>query len=200
MIQKRITPFVATLLSFGLSLGLALVVGLALSAPARSAPMPGASLSNAVAPRLGVFRSTLGFEIGAAIAGWTQGDPPEGNRYIQTIYRGPASADGQGSPPMLTVRADKLERPVSLDRYVQKWQREYPKYGFDVIGAKSFAQGQARGYVLDLMNRTGQKQLRQVVFLKKKTAVILTCRDQIATFKESLKGCNQIIKSFRWLE
>ena len=165
-----------------------------------AAPMPGASLSKLSAPRLGVYRSPLGFEIASIPAGWTPGDPPEGHRYIQTVYRGPAPSDGRSAPPMLTVRADKLERPIAIDRYVQRWQKEYPKYGFDVIGSKPFAQGSTRGYVLDLLNRDGHKQLRQAVFMKKSTAIILTCRDQTATFKESLKGCNQIIRAFRWTE
>ena len=162
--------------------------------------MPSAALSKLSAPQLGVFHSALGYEIDAASTGWTAGDPPEGHRYIQAVYRGPAPLDGRGAPAMLTVRADRLERPVSLERYVRKWQKEYPKYGFDVIGSKTFVQNKTRGYVLDLLNRDGRKQLRQVVFLRKKDAIILTCRDQIATFKKALAGCNQIIRSFRWTE
>lgn len=163
-----------------------------------AAPMPGA-LSKIAAPKLGVLRSPLGFEIANETPGWTVGDAPEGNRYVQAVFRGPSSADGKGQA-VLTVRADPLERPMPLERYVQRWQKEYPKYGFDVIGSKTFAQGKMRGHVIDLLNKDGQKQLRQVVFLRGKTAAILTCRDQTATFKESLKGCNAIIKSFKWTE
>jgi hypothetical protein len=54
--------------------------------------------------------------------------------------------------------------------------------------------------VLDLINRDNGRQLRQVVFLKKQKAVILTCRDQVSTFKDSLKNCNQIIRTFQWTE
>jgi hypothetical protein len=36
------------------------------------------------------------------------------------------------------------------------------------------------------------------VFLKNKNAVIMTCRDRVATFQTSLKACNQIIKTFVW--
>ena len=174
-----------------------LFASLAFALAAQAAPLPSASLSRLAAPKLGVFKSPLGFELKAAADGWTAGEPPEGHRYIQAVYRGPTSRGGH-SAPMLTVRADKLERPVTLDRYVQKWLREYPKYGFDVVGSKAFTQNHSRGYVLDLVNREGRKQLRQAVFLKKKTAVILTCRDQESSFKDALKGCNEIIRTFRW--
>lgn len=166
----------------------------------QAAPLPNGSLGKLAAPKLGIYKSPLGYEVSAAGSGWLPSDPPEGHRYIQTVYRAPSSGDASSAPPTLTVRADRLERPTSLERYVQRWQKEYPKYGFDVIGAKAFSQNKTQGYVLDLLNRTGQKQLRQTIFLKGRTAVIMTCRDQAATFKDSLRSCNQIIKSFRWAE
>ena len=76
--------------------------------------------------------------------------------------------------------------------------KEYPRYGFDVLGSGAFAQKNQRGYVLDLLDRDQKKQLRQVVFLKNKKAVILTCRDQQSSFKNTLKSCNEIIRNFNW--
>ena len=98
----------------------------------------------------------------------------------------------------LTVRVDELQKEIPLDKYIQKWMKEYPRYGFDVLGSKPFVQNKQRGYVLDLVNREQGKQLRQVVFLKQKKAVILTCRDRIVSFQDNLKGCNKIIRSFEW--
>ncbi|MCM2280752.1 MAG: hypothetical protein NDI61_02770 [Bdellovibrionaceae bacterium] len=168
---------------------------------AHAAPMPATSTSKLVAPQLGLFRSPLGFEINAGGSGWIHSQGPRDSKFVQTVYRAPESANQDGeSRASLTVRVDKLEKAIAMPKYVQRWQKEYPKYGFDVLGSKPFTQGKLNGYVLDLVNRDSKKQIRQVVFIKKTAAVILTCRDDANSFKDSLKGCNQIIRTFDWKE
>ena len=164
---------------------------------AQAAPHPGATTALA-SPKLGVFRSPAGFQIAAGDSGWVQTQGSSDNRYIATIYKSPI-ASPKGESAMLTVRVDKLAKETTLDKYIQRWSKEYPKFGFDVLGSQPFAQNKDKGYVLDLLNRDSGRQLRQVVFLKKQNAVILTCRDQSATFKEALKSCNQIIRTFQWV-
>jgi len=87
---------------------------------------------------------------------------------------------------------------TSLKRYVKRWIKEYPKYGYDVLGSKAFKAGKKKGYVIDLINTRKKRQLRQVIYLKKKTAVLMTCRDHADSFSNSLKECNNIVKNFRW--
>jgi hypothetical protein len=98
----------------------------------------------------------------------------------------------------LTVRVDKLSKTIPLAKYVNRWQKEYPKYGFDLLGSKPFVQNKNQGYVLDLLNRQSGKQMRQVIFMndKKRAAIILTCRDDVSRFKSTIKGCNQIVRTF----
>lgn len=165
-------------------------------APANAAPHPGAT-SSLVAPRLGVFRSPLGFEIASGSSGWSQIPAPSDNKYVAAVYK-PRASEAKGESPMLTVRIDTLNKDTTLDAYVRRWSKEYPKFGFDVLGSQPFTQNNERGYVLDLINRDSNRQLRQVVFIKKKKAVILTCRDQSASFKDTLRSCNEIIRTFRW--
>jgi hypothetical protein len=165
-----------------------------------AAPMPATSSSKLVEPKLGIFRSPQGFKIGTGESGWVHSETPKSNKFISTMYKSPAPLAGKKDPAALTVRVDKLEKEISIDKYVQRWMKEYPKYGFDVLGSKSFVQGKDRGYFLDLLNRDSGRQLRQVVFLKKQKAVILTCRDQKASFNNALKACNQIVKTFQWTE
>lgn len=177
---------------------------------AQAAPLPATASSKLVSPQLGIYRSPLGFMVSAGDSGWVQLEAPKESKYIATLYKAPATGEapkaaGKGDAKgdksaTLTVRVDKLEKEMPLDKYVQKWMKEYPKYGFDVLSSKPFTQNKQRGYVLDLLNRDSQRQLRQVVFLKKAQAVILTCRDGATTFKDSLKGCNTIIRSFNWAE
>ena len=194
-----------------------------LSSSAFAAPSPGTATSKLVSPQLGLYHSPLGFQLTGGSSGWAHVAPPQTSKYIVTAYRAePGSVADQihsdlrsqgnvvngGKTPQatakalsaasLTVRVDNLEKETTLDHYIGKWMKEYPRYGFDVLGSKPFMQGKNKGYVLDLVNRNQGKQLRQVVFLKQKNAVILTCRDRLATFQTSLKACNQIIKTFTW--
>ena len=114
------------------------------------------------------------------------------------LYKEQVDPKKKKDPATLTVRVDKIEQGLALDKYVQRWQKEYPKYGFDVLGSKPFVQGKDKGYVLDIINKTSKRQMRQVVFMKAENAVILTCRDEVQTFSSALKQCNQIIRSFSW--
>ncbi len=99
----------------------------------------------------------------------------------------------------LAVKTETLPATTNVEFYAKKWIRDYSYYGFDVLGAKTFTQGNARGYVVDLVHPKKSKQLRQVVFLKEKTAVILTCTDEKAQFQRTLSNCNNIMKTFSWL-
>jgi hypothetical protein len=177
------------------------------TAPALGAPIPGAGSSKLISPELGIYRSPLGFQIHAGASGWKHTEPPASSQFITTMYtaHSPAATSKQNkkgaiSNGTLTVRIDPLSRETTLDRYIQKWQKEFPRYGFDMLSSKSFTQNKQKGFVMDLINRDNKKQLRQVVFLKKQHAVIITCRDNTQTFKETLKGCNQIIRTFDWKE
>ncbi len=164
--------------------------------PAFGAPIPGTSSSELVKPELGIYRSPLGFEISNATTDWLPTEAPEGSKFIETLYRSPNKAfDTRGT---LTIRVDKLNKKQRLKSYMTRWNKEYPRFGFDVLGSKPFKLNKKSGYVVDLINREKQRQIRQVVFLKEKTAVILTCRDHISNFKNSLKSCNRIVKSFAW--
>lgn len=194
-----------------------------------AAPTPGAGSSKLVSPKLGLFRSPLGFQISAGGSGWKLSEPPADNKFIATMYRAPEDAqpsvgeqihadlhkdtrktasaanaqadDGESigkSIGALTVRVDELKKATTLDKYITRWKKEYPRYGFDVLGAKAFSQNTQKGFVLDLLNRDTKRQMRQVIFMKGKKAAILTCRDESDAFKDTLKACNQIIRTFEW--
>jgi hypothetical protein len=153
-----------------------------------------------IAPRLGFYRSPDGFRIHSGDSGWLQAAPPRGNQTILTVYRSPRNE----SKASLTVRVDELARGTGADRYIGRWIKEYPRFGFDVLGSQPFAQGAGanviRGHVIDLMNRDSKMQLRQVVFVSeaRKRAAILTCRDDATDFSVTLKACNSIVKTFEW--
>jgi hypothetical protein len=205
-----------------------IALAISLVTPAWAAPIPGTGSSKLISAEKGLYRSPHGFEIATGASGWIQGEVarelegPAGtsNEFasqnaIEAIYLAPqpdpavaealagakktaASPRRSSGSAALTVRVDQLEKDVALDRYVNRWLKEYPRYGFDVLNSKPFALDKQRAYVIDLVNRDGGKQVRQVIFMKKRTVAILTCRDRIAAFNESLKGCNDIIRTFHW--
>lgn len=159
-----------------------------------AAPIPTAG--GKFKPQLGVYKSPHGFEMQTAATDWIQSAPPKKTRYIATMYRSPNMKNNMRAT--LTVRVDKLNSELTINDYVKRWTKEYPRFGFDVRGSKKFSMNGNDGYVIDLLNTTKKRQLRQVIFMKEKTAVLLTCRDHIATFKDSLQECNKMIKSFKW--
>ncbi len=168
------------------------------SATSHAAPIPGTSSSELVAPQLGLYRSANGFQISAGETDWLPTPAPATSKYIETLYRAPERV--LGTRATLTVRIDELNKDMPLKDYMQTWAKEYPRYGFDVMGAKPFQLDEKKGYVVDLINREKERQVRQVVFIKDQNAVILTCRDHVKNFKKSLRSCNEIIKSFSWTQ
>lgn len=112
---------------------------------------------------------------------------------FQARYMRPNSTSGS-----LAVRIETLKSDLTLESYTKKWMRDYTSYGFEVLGTNSFQQNGAKGLVIDLVHKKADYQLRQVLFLKNKRVVILTCRDQQKKFQQTLIGCNQISRTFEW--
>lgn len=172
-----------------------LIIALILLAQtAFAAPIPGAG--SKAKPQLGVYKSPQGFEIQTAGSSWIQSSPPKQTRYIATMFRSPTMKNDVRAT--LTVRVDKMKTAMDINDYVKIWTKEYPKFGFDVKGSKKFTMNGNKGYVIDLLNPVKKRQLRQVIFMKDKKAVLMTCRDHQETFKSSLAECNKMIKSFKW--
>ena len=158
--------------------------------------MPGTTSSSLMAPHLGVHSSKFGFKIDSRKTDWVAATPPKKSRYIEAVFRSPEEKNDTRAT--LTVRVDRLKSKLKLKNYVSRWVREYPKYGYEVLGSKKFKSKKRQGYVVDLINSKKRHQLRQVIYLKNKVAVLMTCRDHMKSFKGSLGKCNKIVKSFTW--
>lgn len=161
-----------------------------------AAPFPGTGSSPLVSEQPGLFFSTKGFRMHSAETDWIQSAPPKDVPSLVTVYKSPVVSNGQQAA--LSVRVDELSRPQNLKRYVRRWMQDYTRFGFDVLTAKRISINQQSAFLLDIVSRETKKQLRQVVFLKKKTAVILTCRDHRESFGKTVQDCNQIVKTFQW--
>lgn len=173
-----------------------ILIAMVVTCPSSAAPIPATSSSLIIASEKGQFISPVGFILDAGNSKWIQSEAPKGIRSVATVYKGPTTT--KGIQAALTVRVDDLQSNSSLKSYIRKWSKDYPRFGFDILASKPIKVNEEVGYLLDLINKETEKQLRQVVFLKDRRAVILTCRDHMNSFLSSLKGCNEIIRSFRW--
>ena len=161
-----------------------------------AAPFPGTSSSALVGEKPGAFYSSRGFRINSAQTAWIQTPPPKHIPSLVTVYKSPAPFNGQ--QPALTVRVDEMRHLQPLKTYVKKWMKDYTRFGFEVLTAKPIKIGENSAFLLDIVSRETQKQLRQVVFVREKVAVILTCRDGRDSFAKTVLDCNEIVKTFEW--
>ncbi len=158
------------------------------------APYPATGSSLLVAPEKGLFWSRYGFQLKTGQTGWLLGSPSQDDDSFVRYVR-PNSSTGS-----LAIRMETLRTEMTLENYTKKWIRDYSNYGFDVLGSQTFALNGSKALVVDLFHKKSEQQMRQVLFLKNKKVVTLTCRDQQKTFEQTLIGCNQISKSFEWTD
>lgn len=156
--------------------------------------MPGTGTSLLVAPEQGLFWKRQGFQLKTGTTGW-QLAAPQADDETQVRYLKPDSFSGS-----LAVKTEMLKADLSLESYAKRWMKDYSSYGFEVLGTQAFTQNGSKGLVVDLLHQKSDHQLRQVLFLKNKKAVVLTCRDGRKEFEKTLKDCNQISRSFEWFE
>ena len=165
---------------------------------AGAAPLPATPSNSIIADQTQPFVSEFGFKMSSANTDWKLMPKPADSKYMVTLYQSPQAYKSLSAT--LTVRLDHLNEKMETQDYVKKWLKRYPRFGFEVLGAKNFEHKGHTGYVIDLLNKENERQLRQVVFLKDKAAIVMTCRDHIDNFKNSLKSCNDIIRTFEWTE
>ncbi len=171
---------------------------LLLSMQLNAAPIPATTSSLVINSERKVFFSPLGFKLEAGNTHWEHSQIHDKTSSITTLYQEPYKPEKEHRA-LLTVRTDSLKKSTSLFQYVKKWLHEYPYYGFNVLKTKKINLKGTQGFLIEVTNNAkNKKKIRQIVFLKKKLAVILSCIDSQETFKLSLKSCNKIIRSFKW--
>lgn len=148
----------------------------------------------------GIYASSEGFEINPQSTEWIKSSPPaELKNKVEALFR--LKNENSKAQPTFTVRVDRDTSYKTLKEYSNKWLKNYGQFGLEVLGHKYFKnEKDQNGFVIDIENSTTQKKLRQVIFFQNAKAVILTCMDQKETFKNSLKSCNDLIKTFAWNE
>jgi hypothetical protein len=165
------------------------------SSPAQAAPHPGTSTSVLTDPQQGHYFQSQGFNLRTLGTDWLP--TPQNKESLFESVRFAPKGDIE-STASLSVRTDTLSKQSTLEFYTKKWMRDYPSYGFEVLGAKSFAVGGSPGLVVDMVQRSKNKQIRQVILQKGQRVAILTCLDKQTHFQKTLVSCNQLVKNFEW--
>ncbi len=163
-----------------------------------AAPDPAPS-SQKDAQTFQTLRSKEGFLFSQLDTTWFNSPTPKDKKSMHLLFRSPVV--NQGFQPIMTVRVDNnIGEIANINQYVQQWMGDYPRLGYQVLGSRPFRHNNREvSYVIDIKNERSQKQIRQVVFFKRRQkAVILNCIDNIASFMMSLRECNKIIRSFAW--
>lgn len=161
---------------------------------ASAAPHPATSTSALTAPEKGLYFNFRGFNLKTAGTNWVGLNSSES--VLDTVKLGPAGASGIDTS--LSVRTDKLSKNANLELYTRKWMRDYPSYGFEVLASKSFSLNGSPALLVDMLSRSKNKQIRQVILKNEDVVAVMTCMDQREKFDQTLAQCNQIMKTFAW--
>lgn len=160
-----------------------------------AAPHPATSSSVLTDPQQGHYFQSQGFNLRTLGTDWLPTPQNKDSLFDSVRFTPKGVIESTAS---LSVRTDVLSKQGTLESYAKKWMRDYPSYGFEVLGAKSFAVSGSPGLVVDMVQRSKNKQIRQVILQKGQHVAILTCLDNQSSFQKTLASCNQLVKNFEW--
>ncbi|MGZ3774341.1 MAG: hypothetical protein ACXVCY_12035 [Pseudobdellovibrionaceae bacterium] len=159
------------------------------------APFPATSSSALTNPEMGLYFLHKGFTLKTEGTDWV---PKANSENIIDTVRFSSKDQNNNKAASLSIRTEKTAKNMALELYTRKWMRDYPNYGFEVLAAKNFSLNGCPALVVDMLSRSKNKQIRQVILKKEDRLAIITCVDNKNTFNKSLQSCNQITKSFKW--
>jgi hypothetical protein len=143
------------------------------------------------------YISTEGFSLNFKEGNWLRTEAPGNIQNKMDVLFRSALKESQST---LSVRVDYDENSKSLKDYVSKWLKTYSSFKMDVLGHKYFkTENQDMGFVVDIKSNP-EKRARQVIFFRGSKAVVLTCTDTHKKFSETLKSCNDVIRTFTWID
>lgn len=175
------------------------MIALFISVSALAAPHPVTTSSLLTDPEKGQSFRGFGFQMALNKSNWRPQQKDNEGLFAEVLFQNKEAKD-KTSQAQISLRIDNLAKTQNIEVYAKKWMRDYPHYGFEVLGSKTFSHSGGQGLVVDLRHNQNSKQLRQVILLKDKKVAIFTCSDEKTKFTSLLPDCNQLVKSFSWLE
>lgn len=156
-----------------------------------AAPHPGSGSSLLVSEKKGLFLLPRGFQVKTMGTDWILSDKT--SEFNKLLYVHPQRPNAQ-----LLLQNENLKTELKIEDYAKRWMKDYLNYGFELLGTKIFFHQGSKALVVDLEEKKKSKKLRQILFLKEKKVVVLTCAENSDQFQSLLADCNQFAKSFQW--
>jgi hypothetical protein len=78
---------------------------------------------------------------------------------------------------------------------VEKWSKEYPKFGYDVLLSQESKYGELEGMEIELRSPKSVKKIRQFLVKEQAEILIFTCTSKTDDFLNVWKDCAKILSS-----
>lgn len=164
---------------------------------ALAAPFPVSSSSVLTDPAFGLFYRGHGFSLKTVGTDWALA--PDENITSPMGYKYTSKGKSLSKKAQLSLKLDQISPKQNLDTYAKKWMKEYPQFGFEILGTKPLKMGGGQALLVDLYQKNKNQQVRQLILHKGSKIVIMTCADERESFKKTLVQCNQMMSNFTWL-
>lgn len=156
-------------------------------------PAPGISLNKALQPFPGFVYGENGFTLHNGGTHWMAKVEKLENK--KEILFSQTNTTGS-----LHVQSDILPEKQSFEDQLKKWIKDYPYYGFKILGTKTFKFQDRKGIMVDIVHRNKQKQVRQFLLEGPQNKyVVMTCENTIREFNNTLINCHKVLNTLKWL-
>lgn len=110
---------------------------------------------------------------------------------------GMSFASTQSPTASFSIKLDNIAATTTLEGYARRWMKEYPSYGFQVLGTKSLTFKGEKTMVIDMLQKDKQQQIRQLIVRNDRRVAIVTCFETQARFAKILGECNALVENLK---
>ena len=142
----------------------------------------------------------LGLSLKIAEQNWDFYSPSQENQKepnrdlaIKFIARGPYDK-AHNTQPTLTLRTDK-GRYLSAKAYAEKWLKEFPKFGYDLLNSTESTKGSLNGYDIEVSSQISNRRVKQFLVHRPNEIWVFTCTADQSNYKEVWAQCESILKT-----
>lgn len=165
------------------------VLSLLFSIQAFSSVAPGMAGSIISQFKSGIFMTPQGFQVVL---------PENASWEIQPIVDKKFSWLKKNTQATASLVSEDIKSDLAIEQFARRWTKNFMSYGFEILGMQDVKINQQPSVIIDLLHRKEPKQVRQILFLKEKKLVVITCSDEKAQFQNSLNDCNLLAQGFYW--
>lgn len=170
----------------------ALTLGISCGALKAEAAIPKRSPAD-----LNLFSARAGLTMDLRATTWTSAPIPAQQSDLLVLLR--SKENFKNGPATLTVRKDpsSSETSIKLRKFVLKSLREYPKYGYRVVGQSEALLDGTHAYVLDVDNKKSLNRIRQAIVKRPEGILILSCTSPQSEVAAQLE-CDRLMRTIKW--